>query len=635
MNATHVLAVVFAFLLVSSASFVVDVSAGASRQPVPFDETVKAGMTGESTVEASQQGYHIPRVQVFYSQYRYVVGYYGVTSFVDELHRPGHERQFGVPLTAYVTSYSGSGVSLSEAGYLQTERTPDVWLDVEEAFFVVESDARTPDGRAVVPFSSRADAAAFADEYGGRVEPWTTVRELSFGTEQASHDQMRRAVAERRAWADETVADLDPLLDRPVSVVVGEDAPTLAAAVERAPPNTTVYLPAGTYEGNVTIRKSITVRGAGNDTHVRGDGESTVIAAYAPRVAVADLAVTGVGNTTSVQNISANRTGDWDYRVKLGYGYGDAGVAFDSSNGSLVRNVSIDTPSNGVLVRYSEGSVVDNVTVRGSEQWQDGFMGVMVMESRVVVQHSTFHDGRDGVYTHLGHGSVVRDSEMYGMRFGVHQMYTSDMLNENNTVRETNIGIVIMTRPSNNTVVGNDVRRAGGGISVAGGASYVADNVLVNNSRYGLDTVSRRSLYERNVVVDNAVGVRASTLIPTNRVVGNDFAGNDRYAVAILGPLRVYSGNYWLGAPGRDADGDGRLDRSFYPTGPIDGRVDEADGAPSLARSPAIATLRALQDSVPGLRATGVLDDAPLARPVRPETLAALNVTDTTEARTR
>jgi len=630
MNATHVLAVVFAFLLVSSGSFAVDVSASADRRPVPFDETVKIGMTGEATVEASQQGYTVPRVEVFYSQYRYIVGYYGITSFVDELHRPGHAQQFGLPLAAFVTDFAGSGVSLSRDGLIRTERTPDVWVDVEEASFVVGSGARTPSGPAVVPFSREDAAEEFASEYGGQVETWETVRDRDFGTEQASRERMQRAVQTRQDWANRSADAAHALLDRPVSVTVGDDAPTLAAAIERAPPNTTVYLPPGTYDGNVTVEKPITIRGAGNDTRLLGDGTGTVVTAYASRVALADMYVGGIGNTTSVQNISENRTGDWDYQVKLGYGYGDAGVAFDASNGSLVRNVSMDTPSNGVLVRYSEGVVVDNATVRGVEEWVDGFMGVMVMDSRVVVQRSTFHQGRDGVYTHLGHGTVVRDSYMEGMRFGVHQMYTSDMLNLNNTVRDTNIGIVIMTRPSNNTVVGNDVRGASGGISVAGSASYVAENVLVDNTRYGMDTISRRSLYERNTLVSNAVGVRASTLIPTNRVTENDFAGNERYAVAILGPLRVYSGNYWQGAPGVDTDGDGHLERSFSPTGPVDSRVARTDGASSLAQSPAMATLEALQDAVPGLRSTGILDDAPRSRPVRPGVLA--NETTTAEA---
>ncbi|MFC6988596.1 nitrous oxide reductase family maturation protein NosD [Haloplanus sp. GCM10025708] len=267
------------------------------------------------------------------------------------------------------------------------------------------------------------------------------------------------------------------------------------------------------------------------------------------------------------------------------------------------------------------------MTVHGSEEWLNGFMGVMVMESRIVVQNSSFYGGRDGVYTHLAHGLVVRDNYFEGMRFGTHEMYTSNALVEDNVAVDTNIGVVVMTRPTGNALVGNEVRASEAGISVAGSASYVAGNVLVDNG-YGMDVVSRSSYYVRNVLVRNDVGARASSIIPTNRIHHNDFAGNDRYVVAVIGPLRVWTGdeggNYWEGAPGRDADGDGVLDRSFQPTGAVDSRIDRVAGAPTLARSPAVAALRGLQDVVPGLRGTGVVDNRPLSRPVRP---AAVNET--------
>jgi nitrous oxidase accessory protein NosD len=54
------------------------------------------------------------------------------------------------------------------------------------------------------------------------------------------------------------------------------------------------------------------------------------------------------------------------------------------------------------------------------------------------------------------------------------------------------------------------------------------------------------------------------------------------------------------------------------------GRVAGADG---LARSPAVAAQRTVRSLVPGLRSTGVVDDRPLARPVRPDVLSRLNVT--------
>jgi nitrous oxidase accessory protein NosD len=169
-------------------------------------------------------------------------------------------------------------------------------------------------------------------------------------------------------------------------------------------------------------------------------------------------------------------------------------------------------------------------------------------------------------------------------------------------------------------IVDNDVRDSRHGIDVVGSASYVAGNVMVGNE-YGLTIITQRSIYERNVVAYNDVGVRASDIVPTNRVVRNDFVGNDRHVVALVGPLRIWTaegrGNYWAGAPGVDGNGDGVLDRTFRPSGPVDGVVHRASGAPTLARSPAVVALRGLSDLVPGLRGTGVIDTAPLADPVR------------------
>jgi len=53
---------------------------------------------------------------------------------------------------------------------------------------------------------------------------------------------------ERWAGADGRIAAAERRADRPVSVVVGEDAPTIEAVGPRRPANTTVVVPPGTYE---------------------------------------------------------------------------------------------------------------------------------------------------------------------------------------------------------------------------------------------------------------------------------------------------------------------------------------------------------------------------------------------------
>jgi len=644
----YVLVALAALFVVSASAFVVPPPSGSDLRPVPFDDTVRLGLTGVDVRQAAEAGTEIPRVEVFFETYRYAVGYYTVEEAASALADPVTTRQFGRPLGVFVSDFAGTDPRVAEGGGIVVSQGAYVgWTAASDAVFVVGSAARTPAGPAVVPFGERADARAFARAYGGEVVDWPTARARLAARDGADRGSARArdAVAARHRWADATVADARALLDRPTSVVVGRDAPTLVAAVAAAPPNTTIRLPPGEYRvENLTVSKPLTIRGAGTGgsaaadeggadsdapaTVLRGDGTGTVLQLRSAGIAVADLRVAGVGPNGTAPEAARNATG-WDAPVRAAYGYGDAGLTFARSNGSLVRNVAVDTPANGVLVRDSADVVVERLRVTGSEEWTEGFMGVLAMRSRLVVQDSAVVGGRDGVYTHRAHGLVVRNNSMRGLRFGVHEMYTSDALVANNTVRDASTaGLIVMTRPAGNALVGNDVRDSRIGISATGSAAYVAGNVLAGNE-YGLYVNGKRSLYARNAIAGNAVGVRAQTILPTNRVVGNDVVDNGEQVAVGGGPLRVWTvdgrGNYWGPLPILDRDGDGILDRAYAPTGPVDGALHRSPAAATLAASPAAELLRALQASVPGLRRAGVVDTAPLASPVRPAVLDGID----------
>jgi nitrous oxidase accessory protein NosD len=628
----YVLASVIGILLVTCIAFAVPVGGDSGLEQVSIDDTLTmSSLTQAERFRAENAGYTIPRAQAFYSGYRYIVGYYGIDALVEELHRDGHRRQFGLPLEMYVSDFSGTDVSLTKEGYLtMPESRTTGWVAVEKAYFVVDSDARTTGGSAVVPFSERAAAGGFSKRYGGQVLRWTELRDRRFQDRGGTRKAMNAAVRSRSAWANRTVKHARSSVDRSVSLVVGEDVPTITEAIDRAPPNTTVQIPAGNYsEVNLAVDKPLTLAGAGeNATRLNGTGNGSVVHVEAPRVAVTNLSIAGVGTTKKPDNVPVE-DGSWDYNIKMAYGYADAGIVFDHANHSLVRDVTVNTPTNGLVFRYSDGSVVEDATVHGRSPWRDGFMSVMVLASRIVVQDSQFEKGRDAVYTHRSHGIVIRNNHMEGLRFGVHEMYTSDALVRNNEVRDSATGLIVMTRPTGNALVGNDVRDCELGISVAGRESFVVDNLIVNNG-VGLDLTAYRTLYTGNVIAKNDVGISASTLIPTNRVYGNDVMGNDRYVESIMGPVRVWTvdgrGNYWAGAPGSHRS-DGTVNRPFQPTGTVDSRSHSAPGIHTLALSPAVNVVRWHGDHVPGLRSTGVVDTAPLAEPARPAVVA--NVTRT------
>jgi parallel beta-helix repeat protein len=617
-------------LAASIGAFAVDLGS-ARPDPVAYEDTVKLGLAAETEQMAEHTGASIPRVEVFYSQYHYVVGYTGVGQAISALEDPGREQQFGYPLAVYTSDYAGRSARCVEDGTLVTTTNPD-WVSVTEAHFVVGSDAQVAGDPVVVPFSTPSDAAAFADGCGERVVDWETLRRDPPAVTGATGVKSR--VDDRRTSADRRVDTAQSLLDREVSVVVGRDAPTIQAAVEAAPPNTTVLVPGGRYEEHVVVNRSLTLRGPG--ARLSGGGTGTVIHVRADDVAVTGFAIGGVGNATRATNGSVEGSSDWDAQIQRGYGGGDAAVAATNVSRLYVRNVTIDTPSNGVLLRRVPGAVVDDVAVNGSAEWLDGFMGVIAMNEAVVVQDSRITGGRDGVYLHRAPGTVIRNNTFLEQRFGVHLMYTSETLVADNVARgQEASGVVVMTRPSRNAIVGNDVRHANGGIFVGGSHSYVADNVAVDTDR-GMVAYATQTTFEGNVLYGNQVGFAASTVVPSNRVVANDFVANDRHATAGPGPLRIFThdgrGNYWEGAYDSSFDGGATLDRAYSPTDPLDRRLHRTDAAVALSSAPTVQGLRALRGTTPGFRKASIVDTAPLARPANPELLASARNETTTGA---
>ncbi|WP_121822796.1 NosD domain-containing protein [Halostella salina] len=620
-------------LLALSYSLVVPVPGGEGLEPAPFEDTYDLGLTGTDIREADERGLSVPRVEAYYSGFEYVVGFNGIGSYVAEQSRTGHQRQFGRTVAVFVSDYTDTNATLTDEGYLQTTRYAG-FVPADGTFVVVDSRARLPSGRIAVPFSERAAAESFADEYGGRVVPWSEVASAADPGNPLTRERFRSAVENRSTWADDTVASARSLRDRPTAVVVGRDAPTIEAAVAEAPPNTTVEVPAGTYRTDgLAVNKSVTIEGVGPATHIRGDGNGTVVRINADRVGLVDLRIDGVGDVGSRRaelNESQLEDLGWSENVELAYGRGDAAVALSAANRSLVEDVAIDTPASGIIVLHSRGTVIRDVDLNLSGGTEAGFMGLVAMYDEIVVEDSRFRGGRDGIYTHRSDGIVVRDNEFSGGRFGVHEMYTSGSLVRNNTVRDERTGIIIMTRPTGNLVVGNDVRDSEIGLSVAGSNSYYAGNVLADNGR-GLDVLGRQSLIERNTIVANGIGIRSGSGLPTNLVTDNDIVDNRQAVTAGRGPLRVWTvtgaGNYWGPMPSADGDGDGMYDRTYRPTGGVDRLLQDTAGSWTLARSPAIGLERGVEDSVPGLRSTGVIDTAPRVRPARPDVLTTVRGT--------
>jgi parallel beta-helix repeat protein len=628
----HVAAVGVLVLAVVVGPFAVS-GGGEQATAMPMEQTKSTGVPSSVVVSAHNSTLALPSGQVTFSQFKFTVGYYGITSMVAGLQQ-STERELGRPMSVFVSDFSQTGVYVGEDGHLRTPSDVDYgWVPANEASFVVGSNASIPTReQAIVPFSSRSDATAFAQRYGGRVEDWQTVQELDVSVAGRSSAEWTRVSNARSDRANRTATRASSLLDRPVTATVGPDE-SLSAAIQAAPPNTTIRLASGNHSvSELTVAKPVTIRGAGaNQTRIVGNENRSVLYVNASRVAVSNLSISGIGPVRSRDraNVTDVPVGDGSFREKYwtAHGYGDAGIVFNESTRSFVAGVRMQTRANGVIARNSPNLTVSNLTVVGSKNWEDGFIGVSVLGAPALVENSTFLGGKVGVYAHDTESFTVRNSEMEGMMIGVFSVYARGAYVADNDVEDTYVGIYIHDRSDRNVVTGNTVENSKNGVLVFGRSSYVAENVVAHNE-HGLVVQGQYSVYEENVAAFNRIGVRAMSLFPTNRVTDNDFAHNSQYVeTARFNVLHVWSGNYWRGAPGIDTDGDGTLSRAFRATGPVGMVAERGTGAPTLARAPALELVRELQQTMPGLRFGGAVDEAPRATPVHPDVLARLDNT--------
>lgn len=612
-------------LVFGSVPFVMQPPDGGESSAVPFSSTKQTGLSGAVVRQAANSSLVLPKAEIYYSQYSYVVGYVGIASAVTGL-QSHDQREFGRPLAVYVSDFTGTDVTIGNKGYprVSDEQSVD-WTSAREAYFVVNSSARVPTRKAaIIPFSNRSEARRFARRYNGEIQRWPAVRQLSVGRADRSAREWNDVVNRRQTRANQSLARARTTVERPVSLVVGRDAPTLATTVDRAPPNTTIIVPPGTYRvDDLYIQKPITLRGGGpNATRIVGDRNGSVISVSAPRTSIRSLSIAGVGpNRTgtnrSAENISVNRS-SWQYRYWKVHGFGDAAVVFDRAGQSLVSNVRVNTTSNGIIARNSANLSISELTVYGTQRSEDGFLGVAALGSPIVVQSSQLYGGKVGVYTYDASRTIVRNSSMEGMRVGVFDLYSAQLLVANTAIEDTWNAVFVDTRSYGTAVVENRLTNSRNGIFVRGQANYVAWNLALHN-KHGMAVEGQYSLYRRNALLANHVGARGMSLYPTNRVTGNDFARNQQYVETFdFNILHIWRGNYWASAPGFDWDGDNRLDRAFRPTGAVDAHADEGNGIGALARSPALILIRQLQDLLAGLRSAGIVDPQPRATPAQP-----------------
>jgi len=394
--------------------------------------------------------------------------------------------------------------------------------------------------------------------------------------------------------------------------VTAAAAPALQAQIDAAAPGDTLTIPAGTYEGPITIDKPLTLIGEGMPI-IDGQGQTDVVTVTAEHVTIRGFEIINSSRAVSTE---------------------PGGIRL-SADHALIENNRLRDVLYGIIMVSSRDHVIrgNDVSSFAEEPTQRrGHAVYMYGSGGNLVEDNVLHTAKDGIFIGFADGNEIRDNHVSNVRYGIHFMYANDNLFQDNTFVESVAGAAIMysTRIQlvGNEFANNRSTASGYGILLKDVDDILIKDNLIHHNRLGLtlegapQSPSAFVRFEDNLIGYNQVAIEATST--THAVfVGNSFIGNLQMVEERGGDISNLNtwaengrGNYWDTYQGYDANGDGIGDISFEYSGTYEALIEKNEALKAYRFSFAQVALDMTAKWFPVYEEEArVVDPAPLLSP--------------------
>lgn len=362
-------------------------------------------------------------------------------------------------------------------------------------------------------------------------------------------------------------------------------------------------LEAKTYEGNIYIKKPITIIGQ-EGTRIKGDGTKTVIEIEAEDVVL---------DTLHVSHSGMDQSSDEEY----------SGIRV-MDHRATIKNVTISDVYHGITLSRANDTVIDNVHVIGQQTEslaQQGNGITIIRSEHATITDSVIEKTRDGIYVEYADNNLVTNNKVTETRYGLHYMYSDyNTFKENEFVKNVG-GAAIMHSDhlilEDNSFSFNQGSRSFGLIIQSSRDIEVFQNQFYLNQRglYLEQATSNR--IEENEFFNNQIGVEIWNSSTAHVFVKNTFKKNNMDVATIGGEsnnewFERGIGNYW-DQPMMDLDEDGIGDNAHLSTSAIGDLLEENELTYMFLNSPALGIYE-MTKSITSDQAVMAEDIHPLVR---------------------
>ena len=388
---------------------------------------------------------------------------------------------------------------------------------------------------------------------------------------------------------------------------------SLQSRLDAAPRGSTVYVPAGVYDGPLVVRGPLTVvaeaaaviDGGGRGSVVTIEGDGVVLRGFTIRNSGRQVTeeAAGIKATGHRHVIERNRVHDVYFGIHIGDG--------------------------------SHALVQDNVITPGEKHGARPGHGISAWNLRdSELLRNQISEARDGIYLSFTERVVVSGNTATKCRYGFHSMYSQQARFEDNTAEGNLLGAALMMSDKlvlrRNTIRQHRDGSAAYGILLKDIGDLIAEDNRILANRIGIyaeavpSDPSREAIFRNNVIAGNEVGLAlqstAALTLTGNRIAENltDVRPLGRQLSAGMRWTRDGRGNSWSQYRGYDADGDGIGDVPHRAEAAIDLLLQKNPLIQALLYTPAHLAIEAAARMFPLYRQAPILvDDRPLHGGVR------------------
>ncbi|MDH5785370.1 MAG: nitrous oxide reductase family maturation protein NosD [Chromatiales bacterium] len=378
----------------------------------------------------------------------------------------------------------------------------------------------------------------------------------------------------------------------------------------------TIHFTPGNYRVNLYLDKSLVLEGEA-EAILNGGGDGNVITVAASGVVIRNLKIVSSGHNLTEMNagIFVERTADNVLIENNELDNNAFGIWLDASKGARVIGNRIhgephrrsQDRGNGVHMYATTDALV-----RGNEIWETRDGVYIDTSNHNTIEHNTMHDLRYGVHYMYSHHNKVIGNRTYNTRTGYALMQSKYLTVLNNRSEgDRNYGI-LMNFITNSEIADNRV------IDVQVGAAYVTGGGDITGAEGKALFVynSQFNQIHDNLFARSDIGIHLTAGSEDNTLFGNAFMGNRVQVKYVANRLQEWShqgrGNFWSDYLGWDLNADGVGDKYYEPNDAVDKLLWRYPTARVLMNSPAVETLRWVQEQFPVFRPQGVRDSQPL-----------------------